>query len=64
MPGIARASKLDSSNTMTMCGGLETVQGLSAAAARLSLTFASDSSTPRVTRSPIAVTPERVNLEK
>ena len=41
-----------------------TVHGMPPAAARWSVTDASDSSTPRVTRSLVAVTPERMNLEK
>ena len=51
-------SKLDSSNTMMMCGGLLTVQGASAAPGKPSpLTVASDSRMPRVIRSLTAVTP-------
>ena len=47
-----------------MCGGLCTVQVASAAPpASRSLAVASDSSTPRVIRSLIAVTPERENFD-
>ena len=47
-----------------MCGGFCTVQVWSAApTASRSLTLASDSITPRVIRSLIAVTPERANFD-
>src|ERR1700730_4731210 len=62
--GIMVTSKLDSSNTMMMCGSFRRASHV-ATFARLSRSAAevSASSTPRVTRSTAATAPDRANLE-
>ena len=58
------ASKLDSSNTMTMCGSLrDGSQAAPVAGGRRSAVAASASSTLRVARSMAASAPDRANLE-
>jgi hypothetical protein len=64
MPGTAVMSKLDSSSTMMMCGGL--ADGLhvsSVGSFNRSPTESSASSHPRVINSDSDSTPERVKLE-
>ena len=64
MPGIMVASKLDSSNTMTMCGSLRATWQLAPAARfKRSMLAGSASSTAPVLRSTAATATERTNLE-
>ena len=57
-------SKLDSSCTMMMCGGLLAgAQVASGSVLRRSVATASDSMYPCIISSEIAVTPERENLD-